>query len=40
MGIQAIRLDVFRQNPYALRLYENLGYEKTGDADCEREDFI
>ncbi len=30
-GIQAIRLDAFSRNPYALRLYERLGYHKTGE---------
>lgn len=29
-GIKAIRLDVFSENPYALRLYEKSGYRKTG----------
>lgn len=31
-GIQAIRLDVFSQNPYALRLYRNRGFEEAGTA--------
>lgn len=30
-GIQAVRLDAFSLNPYALRLYERLGYRKTGE---------
>lgn len=29
-GIEAIRLDVFSQNPYALKLYRNCGFEKVG----------
>lgn len=31
-GILAIRLDVFSLNPYALKLYQNCGFEKTGTA--------
>jgi len=30
-GTAAVRLDAFSQNPYALRLYERLGYEKVGE---------
>ncbi len=33
MGKAAIRLDVFRYNPYARRLYEACGYHMTGKAD-------
>ena len=29
-GIEAIRLDVFSQNPYALRLYQKCGYQEVG----------
>lgn len=29
---QSVRLDAFSQNPYALRMYENLGYLKVGEA--------
>lgn len=29
-GIQAIRLDVFSQNPHALKLYRNRGFEEVG----------
>lgn len=29
---QAIRLDVFSNNPYAIKLYQNCGYEKVGTA--------
>ncbi len=31
-GLASIRLDAFSQNPYALRLYEGLGYRRTGTA--------
>ncbi len=31
-GIKAVRLDAFTENPYALALYENLGYQKRGEA--------
>ena len=31
-GIKAIKLDAFSQNPYALRMYEKLGYAKVGEA--------
>ena len=29
-GAAAIRLDVFTENPYALRLYQRCGYQRTG----------
>ena len=29
-GIEAVRLDVFSQNPYALRLYQKCGYQGGG----------
>lgn len=32
-GIIAIRLDAFSQNPSALRMYEKLGYLKTGEVN-------
>lgn len=35
-GIHAIRLDAFSENPYALRLYKNLGYAKVGYADWRK----
>lgn len=35
-GIHVIRLDVFSRNPYALKLYENLGYAKVGYADWRK----
>lgn len=31
-GIQSLRLDAFTQNPYALRMYEKLGYKTVGYA--------
>ncbi|MCE5343447.1 MAG: GNAT family N-acetyltransferase [Eubacteriales bacterium] len=31
-GYADIRLDAFSQNPYALRMYTRLGYEKRGEA--------
>lgn len=31
-GAGAIRLDAFSQNPFALRLYERLGYRRVGQA--------
>lgn len=30
-GFQSVRLDAFSQNPYALRLYESLGYRRAGE---------
>lgn len=35
-GIHAIRLDAFSKNPYALKLYEKLGYVKVGHADWRK----
>lgn len=34
--IHAIRLDSFSGNPYALRLYEKLGYARVGTADWRK----
>ncbi|MDR2044427.1 MAG: GNAT family N-acetyltransferase [Clostridium sp.] len=31
-GIESIRLDVFSKNPIALKLYNKLGYKRTGEA--------
>ncbi len=31
LGAKALRLDAFKQNPYALRLYERMGYRIVGD---------
>ena len=30
--IQSIRLDAFSQNPYALKMYEKIGYNRVGEA--------
>ena len=35
-NVEAIRLDVFSQNPFALSLYYNCGYEKVGFADWRK----
>lgn len=35
-GIHVIRLDAFSENPYALKLYGNLGYAKVGCADWRK----
>lgn len=34
--IYVIRLDVFQNNPYAIRLYDSLGYSKVGYADWRK----
>lgn len=36
LNMKSIRLDVFSENPYALRLYENFGYERKGFADWRK----
>lgn len=36
MGIQAIRLDAFSENPFALRLYNHLGYVRVGEVDWRK----
>ena len=38
-GIEAIRLDVFSKNPYALKLYEQCGFRKTGEANWRKGKF-
>ena len=35
-GVESIRLDVFSENPFALRLYENAGYQQTGSANWRK----
>lgn len=35
-NIQAVRLDVFSQNPYAISLYTHMGYSKRGYADWRK----
>ena len=39
-GCMAIRLDVFTENPAALRLYERNGYRQTGTADWRKGRFL
>ncbi len=38
-GIEAIRLDVFSLNPYALKLYCNCGYKEVGKAEWRKGTF-
>ena len=40
IGIHVIRLDVFSNNPLALRLYNSLGYSKVGHADWRKGKFF
>ncbi|ULQ59891.1 GNAT family N-acetyltransferase [Brucepastera parasyntrophica] len=35
-GIEALRLDAFSQNPFALKLYEKLGYTRAGEAEFRK----
>lgn len=35
-GCRALRLDVFSRNPYALRLYENRGFRRVGEAQWRK----
>jgi ribosomal protein S18 acetylase RimI-like enzyme len=35
-GIQVVRLDAFSLNPYALLLYERLGYRKVGEVNFRK----
>lgn len=35
-NIEAVRLDVFSENPFALSLYQKAGYEKVGFADWRK----
>ena len=39
-GIEALRLDVFSKNPYALSLYHNNGYENVGIAEWRKGTFL
>lgn len=39
-GIKSIRLDVFAQNPYSLKLYEKLGFKTTGYANWRKGKFF
>ncbi|MCM1146083.1 MAG: GNAT family N-acetyltransferase [Clostridium sp.] len=38
-GVEAVRLDVFTQNPYALKLYNKCGYQNVGMAHWRKGDF-
>jgi ribosomal protein S18 acetylase RimI-like enzyme len=35
-GIKSIRLDAFSKNPYSLKMYNKLGYKKTGEANWRK----
>lgn len=35
-GVASIRLDAFSKNPYAIKLYEKLGYKQTGTANWRK----
>ena len=39
-GKKSIQLDVFTQNPFALRLYEKAGFHQTGTADWRKGKFL
>lgn len=34
--VESIRLDTFSENPYALKMYEALGYKKVGEANWRK----
>ncbi|MBQ4378792.1 MAG: GNAT family N-acetyltransferase [Treponema sp.] len=36
LGAKSLRLDVFSQNPFSLKLYERAGYHKTGEANWRK----
>lgn len=36
LGYGSVRLDVFTENPYAIKLYEKAGYVKRGYADWRK----
>lgn len=40
IDIHVIRLDVFSNNPFALKLYDSLGYSKVGHADWRKGKFF
>ena len=40
LGVKAIRLDAFSENPYALKLYSNLGYRRVGIANWRKGQFF
>lgn len=39
MGIEAIRLDVYSNNPYAVRLYESMNFKKAGSVNWSKGKF-
>lgn len=39
MGIEAIRLDVYGKNPYAIRLYESMDFKKVGSVNWSKGKF-
>ena len=39
-GVCSVRLDVFSQNPYALKLYQNAGYNEVGTAEWRKGKFL
>ena len=40
IGIHVIRLDVFSNNPFAIKLYNSLGYSEVGHADWRKGKFF
>jgi GNAT superfamily N-acetyltransferase len=40
MGYTAVRLDAFSQSPFALKLYEGLGYERAGEVTFRKGKFF
>ena len=40
VGVESIRLDVFYNNPFALSLYRNKGYEEVGTAEWRKGRFF
>ncbi len=39
-GVESVRFDAFTLNPFALRLYDKLGYKKVGYADFRKGRFV
>ncbi len=39
-GCDCIRLDTFTRNPYSLRLYERLGYQRAGEVSFRKGRFV
>lgn len=40
IGVNAIRLDAFTLNPYAVKMYENLGYKTVGTVEFRKGPFF